>query len=106
MTRLLVLLAWLLAAAAFADGATADTSGRDDPAHQVLVLLNLPPPHFRPDGHYAGAYDDAAGRSARRRIAARLAREHGLTAVTDWPMPVLGVDCYVMAVPPAERPTG
>ena len=82
----------------------ADTSGRDDPAHQVLVLLNLPPPHFRPDGHYAGAYDDAAGRSARRRIAARLAREHGLTAVTDWPMPVLGVDCYVMAVPPAERP--
>jgi len=71
---------------------------------QVLVLLNLPPPHFRPDGNYAGSYSDAAGRVARRRVALQLAREHGLTLTSDWPMPLLGVDCFVMRLPPAASP--
>lgn len=71
---------------------------------QVLVLLNLPAQHFRPDGNYAGSYSDAAGRVARRRVASQLAREHGLTLTSDWPMPLLGVDCFVMRVPPAASP--
>jgi len=71
---------------------------------QVLVLLNLPPPHFRPDANYAGSYSDAAGRVARRRVALQLAREHGLTLTSDWPMPLLGVDCFVMRLPPAASP--
>ena len=71
---------------------------------QVLVLLNLPPRHFRPDGNYAGSYADAAGRVARRRVAAELAREHGLTLTSDWPMPLLGVDCFVMTVPADQSP--
>ena len=70
---------------------------------QVLVLLDLPPPHFRPDGHYAGGYGDAAGRASRHRTAAALARANGLGLVTDWPLPLLGLDCYVMEVP-ASRP--
>ena len=73
-------------------------------SQQVLVLLNLPPRHFRPDGNYAGSYSDAAGRTARRRVAAQLAREHGLTMDSDWPMPLLGVDCFVMTVPPDRSP--
>jgi Subtilase family len=67
---------------------------------QVLVLLNLPPQHFRPDGNYAGSYSDTAGRAARRRVALQLAREHGLTLDNSWPMPLLGVDCFVMTPPP------
>src|SRR6266568_9683938 len=89
--------------------------GADDPtvpatapqpaaSQQVLVLLNLPPQHFRPDGSYAGSYADAAGRAARRRVAAQLAHEHGLTMDSDWPMPLLGVDCFVMTVPPERSP--
>ena len=73
-------------------------------SQQVLVLLNLPPQHFRPDGNYAGSYADAAGRAARRRVAAQLAREHGLAMASDWPMPLLGVDCFVMTVPPDRSP--
>jgi hypothetical protein len=72
--------------------------GADD-ARKILVLLRAAPPHFRPNGTYGGGYDDNQGRSARRRIAAQLARAHGLTLVTDWPMPLLGLDCYVMAAP-------
>jgi len=71
---------------------------------QVLLLLNVPPPHFRPEGNYSGGYAEAAGRSARKRVAAALARAHGLQLATDWPMPVLGLDCYVMDVPAALQP--
>lgn len=71
---------------------------------QVLVLLRLPPPHFRADGNYAPGYVDVSGSEARRRLAAAMARSNGLKLVDDWPLPVLGVDCYVMDVPPAERP--
>ena len=71
-----------------------------DEASQILVLLSLPPQHFRPDANYAGSYSDSSGRVARRRVALQLAREHGLTMAGDWPMPLLGLDCYVMSVPP------
>lgn len=75
-----------------------------DPAQEVLVLLRLPPPHYRPNANYAGGYGDEQGHAARQRVAGRLAREHGLTLVTDWPMPLLGVDCFVLAVPPGQSP--
>jgi hypothetical protein len=71
---------------------------------QVLVMLHLPSPHFRPDANYSGDYVNGAGHSARLRIAEQLAREHGLRLLNDWPMPVLGVDCYVMAVPLEASP--
>ena len=73
--------------------------GMTDAAQQILVMLNLPPPHFRPDGNYTAGYADAAGSAARRRVAVALASRHGLTLVTSWPMPALGVECYVMNVP-------
>lgn len=74
------------------------------PASQVLVLLRLPPPHVRVGTDYAGSYGDQAGRAARFRIAAKLARRNGLTLVDDWPMPLLEVDCYVMAIPDGRSP--
>jgi hypothetical protein len=65
---------------------------------QILVLLRLPPPHYRPGGGYGGDYGDDAAHGARRRLAAQIARTHGLTLITDWPMPLLGLDCYVMGI--------
>src|SRR6185295_9110767 len=82
--------------AADGDGA-GEVAARAD--HQVLVLLKLPPPHFRPDGSYSAGYADAQGSATRRGIAAALARSNGLALATEWPMPLLGLDCYVMDVP-------
>jgi subtilisin family serine protease len=103
---LLGLMLWLMvsagrswAAPPGAGPAGAGVTGTGDEGREVLVLLRAPPPHYRPGGAYGDAYDDTLGRSARHRIAARLARAHGLTLVTDWPMPLLGLDCYVMAAP-------
>ncbi|HEY0435156.1 MAG TPA: S8 family serine peptidase [Phenylobacterium sp.] len=66
-------------------------------------MLRLPPEHFRPNVSYGGGYD-SGGLAARQRIAERLARQHGLTVIRSWPMPILGVDCYVMAVPQGQAP--
>jgi hypothetical protein len=63
---------------------------------QVLVMVRSAPPHFRPDVDYAGSYDSRVGRDARRRIAEELAAQYELSVINDWPMPALGVDCFVM----------
>ena len=66
---------------------------------QLLVMLRAAPPHFRPDVNYAGSYDARTGRDARRRIAEGVASQYDLRIVHSWPMPALGVDCFVMAAP-------
>jgi subtilisin family serine protease len=63
---------------------------------EVLVMLRLPPPHFRPDASYLGSYDTQFGREARQRVAADLAARFKLKIVDSWPMSLLGVDCFVM----------
>jgi hypothetical protein len=94
-----------LAAAGLAR-ATPDPGARavDDPRQQILVMLRLPPPHLQPNTDYAGSYGDGIGSAARRRVAARLARAHGLTLVDSWPMPLVGVDCFVLTVPVGRSP--
>jgi subtilisin family serine protease len=63
---------------------------------QLLVMLRVPPPHFRPDANYLGGYNTQVGRAARQRVAEGLATKFKLRIVDDWPMPSLGVDCFVM----------
>ena len=110
MTRLfcvaLLCLCFLARAGAADAGSAADAPvpPAAPAARQVLVLLQLPPPHFRADGNYAPGYADASGSVARRRLASAMARSNGLRLVDDWPLPILGVDCYVMDLPPSASP--
>jgi hypothetical protein len=73
-----------------------------DDAREVLVMLRLPAEHFRGEAGYRGGYGGGEAKAGRLRIASRLARQNGLLVLTDWPMPVLGVDCFVMTVPPGH----
>ena len=99
-SRTLLLALILLVAAVCGPAMARDAAAAPgDPSRQVLVLLRLPAQHFRPGTDYGDAYDDRLGRTGRLRIVGRLARAHGLTLVTDWPMPLLGVDCYVLEAP-------
>ena len=66
---------------------------------QVLVMLRVPVAHYRPDANYGNDYANAPGRSARRRVASALAHAHGLALHDEWPMPALGVDCFVLDAP-------
>lgn len=111
MARLLRSLAlclapWLAAAgvAFAAPGERAGPAASPGEGQQLLVMLRRPPEHLRPYADYGGGYGDGLGRSARRRVAEGLARTNGLTLVDDWPMPLVGVDCFVMAAPPGQSP--
>ncbi len=75
-----------------------------DPARQILVLLRLAPEHYRPGADYVGSYGEGPARGAHRRLASQLARRHGLTLASDWPLPLVGVDCFVMNVPAGQSP--
>ena len=68
----------------------------EEAQRQVLVMLELPKAHYRPDGSYAGNYGAGVGRQSRQQVASDLARRHGLEMRSEWPMPMAGVDCFVM----------
>lgn len=91
--RWFAMVLWALCVLAGPPGAQA---GPPAAAPEILVMLHLPAPHFRADGYGSSSYRDDAGRQARQRIAAELARQHGMQLMEDWPMPALNVDCYRM----------
>src|SRR5260221_14131954 len=67
-------------------------------------MITHAPDNYLANGSYGGGYGDELARSARDRVARRIAHKYGLTFVDDWPMPMIGIDCFVMLVPDA-RPT-
>jgi subtilisin family serine protease len=67
---------------------------------QVLVMLRLPPLHLRGGATYSGSYGDTASQAARRRIANGIAKRYGMRVSESWPMPLLGVDCFALDLPP------
>jgi subtilisin family serine protease len=69
----------------------------------ILLMIRMAPPHARPDVDYGDGYAARPGQRARRRIAADIARAHGMRVVSQWPMPAIGVECFVIEVPPGRK---
>ncbi|MEP7129666.1 MAG: S8 family serine peptidase [Sphingomicrobium sp.] len=69
------------------------------PERQILVMVRIAPDHYRPSGDYSGGYGGQTMQSARTHLARRVARQYGLRVLDNWPMPMVGVDCFVMVVP-------
>jgi subtilisin family serine protease len=99
---LLTLAAWL-AAAGLAIAAEPESSfaGNDQ---EILVMIRLAPQHVRGGSDYSDSYGDLQSHAARRRIADQIARRQELTLLSDWPMPLVGVDCFIMRVPASRSP--
>jgi subtilisin family serine protease len=74
-------------------------------ARQILVLTKLDAGHFRLNSGYDGGYGSAQARSARQFLARRIARDHGLKLVDAWPMPLIELNCFIMAVPDGRSVT-
>jgi subtilisin family serine protease len=70
------------------------------PPTQVLVMLRAAAPHLRAGDGYAASYTASPDENARLRIAHALAQQYGLQVVDSWPMPTLGLDCFVMRLAP------
>jgi subtilisin family serine protease len=80
-------------------GARAADSAPTDPERQILVMIHLAPPHFRSGSSYGGGYGEDQSRAGRQRVAERIAKRHGLRLAGNWPMPLIGIDCFIMEVP-------
>jgi subtilisin family serine protease len=108
LSRLLIGLSLAIAAAVCMPvAALADPIGASAvPARQILVMLKAPPQHFRPGNSYGGSYGDTASLAMRNRTARGIARKNGFTLLDGWPMPLLGVDCYVMQVADGQSIAG
>ncbi|WP_313540146.1 S8 family serine peptidase [Sphingomonas sp.] len=87
------LLLALLAAMPF----QAHAAGEDAP--RILMMLRLAPAHFRAGSGYGGGYGEDQSAAARRRIASAVAKRNGLRLAGNWPMPIIGVDCFILTVP-------
>ena len=94
-----LVLAFAVLTAMSLTSAAAATESKDQPDRQILVMIRLAPDHYRPGGTYGGSYGDELAQSARGRVAREIARKYGLTLGDNWPMPMIGVDCFVMVVP-------
>ena len=90
---------WLAAATSLASAAAGVAADPPDGSRQILVMLKMPAEHYRPGTAYAGNYGAGAAQRARTRVAAGIAHRHGLVLIDSWPMPILGVDCFVMRLP-------
>jgi hypothetical protein len=89
-----LLLLMVAGAVCRAQAPVAPDSGGEE--RQILVMLRVAPAHFRPGASYGGGYDAQSGREARHRIASEVASAHALVLESDWPMPSLGIDCFLM----------
>lgn len=92
-------LALLAVALAALQPAHAKESPIAPPNREILVMVRIAPNHYRPTGDYGGGYDDRMASGARQHLARHIARQYGLKLVDNWPMPMIGVDCFVMVVP-------
>lgn len=95
---------WLAIAALLCLAAPAPAQDATAESRQILVMLRMAPDHYRPGSAYSGSYGSATTQAARRRIAGRIARQHGFTLADNWPMPLLGIDCFVMTLPTGVSP--
>lgn len=100
-----ITLAFATLGAAGAESPGSSASVSSDADQQVLVLLRLPADHAPASGGYGGSYGGGEPQAARRRIAGRLAHQYGLKLETGWPMPLVGVDCFVMTVTGGRSPS-
>jgi len=94
---LMLCLYWPMRAAHAQDAVEAIAEER-----QILVLLRASPARYRADGQYGGDYGDAARRATQVRRGRRIARAHNVEYVDVWPMPLLKLDCLIMAAPDAK----
>lgn len=104
MTRLLelTLAAMLLLAAGCA---SLPPPGTAEPTPEVVVQQLLvmvkerAVQHYRPGPASLSGYGSGAARARAVRTAQDLARDYGLRPIGDWPMPALGLHCFLMEVP-------
>ena len=69
----------------------------------LIMIKDTRVTHYRPGQDFGTAYG-WSGRTAARRAAEAVADEHGLRLVDEYPMPSLGLRCFVAEIPIERLP--
>jgi subtilisin family serine protease len=105
-------MAWTLAASFVVSGCSgfdtrpSEASGPGTATSgQILVMLKeRSTVHYRPGSFSSPSYASGPAPPAQLRIARELAAEYGFKIISDWPMPAIGVRCFVAEVPQGRAP--
>lgn len=65
---------------------------------KILVMVKQAPNRLRPGSTYSSGYGSAQTKALRERLGRKIAEQHGFKFVEFWPMPLLGLDCFVIEV--------
>ena len=103
---------FLILAAAFVSGAgcsTVDSRRQDSSAgptsadRQILLMLKASAlRHYRPGSIVLPAYGSGSAPTGQLKTARDLAREYDFRLLSDWPMPAIGVRCFLAEVGPGQ----
>jgi subtilisin family serine protease len=69
-----------------------------DQAQLLVMVTETALPRFQPGAAGPAGYSSVPARNRSLRLAQAIAHDHGLSLQTDWPMPALGLRCFVMRV--------
>jgi subtilisin family serine protease len=73
--------------------------------HRILVMLKESPlRHYRPGSGLFGEYGSTPAAARDMELARQLAQTYGFVLITDWPMPSLGVRCFLGEIRPDADP--
>lgn len=94
----LALAGWL-AFTGFNPRATAQQEQQNDKPYQIMVMIDLPANHLRAGSSYSAGYGNARQKALRQRLGKSIAKQYGVEFVDNWPMPLIGIECFIMTVP-------
>ena len=63
---------------------------------KILVMIEQAPNRLRPGSSYSSGYGSAQTKAARERLGRTIARQYGFEFVELWPMPLIGLDCFIL----------
>jgi len=81
-----------------ASAATLDEKFSKKASPQILVMLPQSANRLRPGEGYSSGYGNARRKAAKERLGRQMAKQYGLQFDEHWPMPLLGIDCFVMTI--------
>ena len=63
---------------------------------KILVMIEQAPNRSRPGSAYSSGYGSAQTKARRERLGRAIAKQYGFEFVELWPMPLIGLDCFIL----------
>lgn len=79
--------------------AAAQVDAQNITSRQIMVMIEQPANHIRAGAGYSAGYGDARQKKLREKLGQKIAKKYGVKFLNNWPMPILGIECFIMEIP-------